>query len=117
MSSTNDAVKINPTERLMIPRCLSCHKLFWYPRPQCPFCLGDTKLEEASGIGSVYTFSITRRAGPTPYCIAYVELAEGPLMMTNIADCDLDAVRIGSPVHVYFREAPNGARVPYFTLS
>jgi len=28
-----------------------------------------------------------------PYAIAYVTLEEGVTMMTNIVDCDLDAIR------------------------
>ena len=33
------------------------------------------------------------RRAAEPYAIAYVTLAEGPTMMTNIVDCDLDAMR------------------------
>lgn len=117
MSEANASTSPAAAERLMVPRCLSCQKLFWYPRPTCPFCLGEAKLEAVSGKGTVYTYSVTRRAGPTPYCIAYVELEEGPRMLTHIADSDFEAVRIGSPVEVFFREAQNGARVPVFKLS
>ena len=56
----------------------------------CPFCFSDkTEWQQASGNGTIYTYSVMRRA-PIPYAIAYVTLAEGPTMMTNIVDCDLD---------------------------
>ena len=37
------------------------------------------------------------RRAPVPYAIAYVTLAEGPTMMTNIVDCDLDGSRSARP--------------------
>ncbi len=35
-----------------------------------------------------------RRVDP-PFALAYVTLAEGPTMMTNLVDCDFDALRSG----------------------
>ena len=52
-----------------------------------------------------------------PYAIAYVTLAEGPTMMSNIVDCDLDAIRIGQRVRLVFKPAENGQPVPMFTLA
>ena len=53
------------------------------------------------------------RAQP-PYCIAYVELAEGPIMLTNILTDDFDSLRIGQPVRVQFVPSADGQRVPMF---
>ena len=36
-----------------------------------------------------------RRGVPIPYAIAYVTREEGVTMLTNIVDCDLDAIRMG----------------------
>ena len=36
-------------------------------------------------------------------------------MMTNIVDCDLDAIRIGERVAVVFKATENGGAVPMFT--
>ena len=36
-------------------------------------------------------------------------------MLTNIVDCDLDALRIGDRVKVCFKLAEGGAAVPMFT--
>jgi uncharacterized protein len=38
-----------------------------------------------------------------PYVVAYVELAEGPRVLTNIVDCEPDLVRIGHPVRCVFQ--------------
>jgi hypothetical protein len=62
----------------------------------------------------VYSYSVLRRA-PIPYAIAYVTLAEGPTMMTNIVDCDLDAIRIGQAVRVNFKATEDGPPVPMFS--
>jgi len=55
------------------------------------------------------------RRAPVPYAIAYVELAEGPRMMTNIVDCDLDKIAIGQPVRLVFKPSEGGPPVPMFT--
>lgn len=101
--------------KLLVKACTSCGKHHWYPRALCPFCLGDTEWRDAKGEGTVYSFSITRKAGPNPFCIAYVTLDEGVTMLTHIVDCDLDTVRIGQRVKVRFQPTENdGAPVPVF---
>ncbi len=99
---------------LMVPVCSTCGP-YWYPRPYCPHCgSGATELRPACGRGSVYSISITRRAGPIPYAIAYVTLDEGVTILTNLADCDLDTVRIGDRVEVVFKPTEGGPPVPMF---
>jgi uncharacterized OB-fold protein len=38
-------------------------------------------------------------------------------MMTNIVDCDPDALKIGDKVKVVFKSAEDGTAVPMFTLA
>jgi uncharacterized protein len=100
--------------RLMIPVCTACNRAHWYPRAICPFCASDkVEWREASGKGTIYTFSVMRRV-KEPYIIAHVTLAEGPTMLTNIVDCDPETVRIGQPVTVVFQETDNGPPVAMF---
>jgi len=100
---------------LLLKRCTACGEPHWYPRALCPFCGSDrTEWTEASGRGTIYSYSVFRRA-PVPYAIAYVTLAEGPTMMTNIVGCDLDAIRIGQAVRVRFTPTEDGPPVPTFT--
>lgn len=103
--------------RLLVRHCDSCGKPHWYPRTLCPFCLGTTHWKQASGRGTIYSYSVTRRAGPTPFCMAYVTLEEGVTMMTQIVDCDLDTVRIGQKVLLRFSPSDGGAPLPTFTLA
>ncbi|HYZ42660.1 MAG TPA: Zn-ribbon domain-containing OB-fold protein [Stellaceae bacterium] len=101
--------------RLMIGKCNACGKVHYYPRAICPFCFsGHTALQQASGSGTIYSYSVMRRA-PVPYAIAYVTLSEGPTMMTNIVDCDLDQIRIGQTVRLVFKPSEGGPPVSMFT--
>jgi uncharacterized OB-fold protein len=101
--------------KLLVKRCAACGEFHHYPRAICPFCGSDrTEWKEASGRGVIYSWSVLRRVTP-PYALAYVTLAEGPTMMTNIVDCDLDAIRIGQAVRVCFKPTEDGPPVPMFT--
>ncbi len=101
--------------RLLIGKCGGCGKVHHYPRALCPYCFSDrVTLVPAQGTGTIYTYSVTRRGGPVPYCIAYVTLDEGPRMMTNIVNCDLDTVKVGQKVKVVFQKSEGGISVPMF---
>ena len=102
--------------KLMVGKCTACGKVHYYPRAICPHCFSDkTEWKDAGGTGTVYTYSVLRRGVPEPYCIAYVTLDEGVSMLTNIVDCDLDAVKIGMKVKVVFKPSDGGPPVPMFT--
>jgi len=101
--------------KLLFKKCNACGEVHFYPRAHCPFCFSDqTAWQEASGQGTIYTYSVMRRGAPVPYAIAYVTLAEGPTMMTNIVDCDLDGIRIGQKVKLVFKPTEGGPPVPCF---
>jgi uncharacterized OB-fold protein len=98
----------------VVPRCNTCSKVHWHPRAHCPFCHGlDLTWEKSSGKGHVYSFTVIRRKD-APYLLAYVKINEGPILMTNIVDCELSDVYIGMPVKVGFRSAEQGRQVPVF---
>ncbi len=101
--------------KLLIKKCSACGEHHYYPRAICPHCFSDqTSWTESSGNGTIYSYSVMRRGTPVPYAIAYVTLAEGVTMLTNIVDCDLDAIRIGQAVRVVFKQTEGGAAVPMF---
>lgn len=106
---------------LLLCQCTECMSVFYYPRTRCPKC-GDPNGEwvEASGQGTVYSYTVTRQTGgdyaeATPFVLAYVELEEGPRMMTNIVDCDVDEVAVGQAVHVVFHDTGEKSALPRFT--
>lgn len=101
--------------KLLVKYCTDCCEYHHYPRALCPFCFSDkTEWKQAKGTGTIYSYSVTRTSGPTPYAIAYVKLDEGPTMLTNIVDCDLDTIRCGQRVHVTFKPSENGPDIPVF---
>ena len=101
--------------QLLVKKCLACGKPHHYPRSICPHCFSDrTEWTTASGKGTIYSYSVMRRA-EVPYVIAYVTLDEGTTMMTNIVDCDFDKVRIGQKVKVVFKPSEGGPPLPMFT--
>jgi uncharacterized OB-fold protein len=101
--------------KFMLRRCTKCGKAHHYPRGLCPFCFGDCKWEEASGKGKIYTVSVMERANP-PYAIGYVELAEGPKVLTNFVDCEFKDLKIGQEVKATFvKTETEGVSLPMFT--
>lgn len=106
--------------RLVLDGCESCGALVFYPRPFCPACGGGTLVERRmSGLGTVYTHTtVGRGAGPYSgvgaYVLAYVELEEGPRLMTNLAGVACDDVRVGMAVEVVFTPASDHASLPRF---
>ena len=92
---------------LLLPHCRRCEFVVWSPRPYCPKC-GSLEVDwvPASGDGVVYSYTVNRRGKGFnrkyqelgPYVVAYVELAEGPRILTNIVDADVDSVAIGARV-------------------
>jgi uncharacterized OB-fold protein len=58
----------------LIKTCRACGDRHYYPRPFCPFCGSDaTEWQTAAGTGTLYSYSVMRRA-EIPYAIAYVTL-------------------------------------------
>jgi uncharacterized OB-fold protein len=106
--------------RLVLPQCDACGSVIWYPRRFCPSCGGrSVSWIAASGQGTIYTFTIVRKGdgeyrGAGPYVLAYVELDEGPRMMTNIVECDPDTLAIGDRVEVVFHPTAEGTALPRF---
>ncbi len=96
-----------------VPKCNDCGKFHWYPRALCPFCFSDkVELVKAQGTGTIYSFSTTLK--PVTYTIAYVELAEGPRMMTNILTDAPEKLHIGQAVTLTLVPSEDGTPVPMF---
>jgi len=106
--------------RLLVRRCDDCQSLIWYPRAICPECSSlHTSWLEVSGRGSVYSYTVNYRgegryAGSAPYVLAYVELDEGPRMLTNIVESGDTGVAVGMPVEVVFHDTGEGSALPRF---
>lgn len=93
--------------RLLLRECQECGLIYHYPRTLCPDCFSeDVDWIETTGTGEVYSYSVaeTMTGWPEselPLVVAYVELDEGPRMLTNV-DCTPDVVTISTRVEVKF---------------
>ena len=96
---------------LLVPRCTACGEAVWYPRTFCPFChSNELSWEPASGGGTIYSFTIVERGmGPweavVPYVVAYVQLDEGPRLLTNIVDSVPAELSVDQRVSLVFDQA------------
>jgi uncharacterized OB-fold protein len=90
-----------------LPRCAACKRFHFYPKPACPFCASDRVApEQASGLGTVYSYSVVYRApspafaDAVPYVVAIIATDEGPHLMTRLVNIDATRVRIGMRMRV-----------------
>ena len=89
--------------------CPHCDAKLFPPRDVCPECGGEAKnLYNFSGRGEVYSYTTVYEppAGYeeySPYTVALVKLAEGPLVTAQLTDVDQDKVEIGMPVEMVTR--------------
>lgn len=100
---------------LMLPSCNETGKCFFYPRDHSPFTGGEIEWVESKGRGEIYSCSVNYRS-EIPYCIAYIKLDEGPIMLSNVIAEDLDSIEIGQRVEVIFLPDDNGRITPFFKL-
>lgn len=103
--------------KLLIKRCRDCKDIHYFPRHLCPFCQGETDWEESPGEGTIYTYTVWRRAPNGPISLGYVTLDEGTTIYTNFVDCDFGALTIGARVKVVFKPTVGGPPIPLFTLA
>ncbi|MGW2619440.1 Zn-ribbon domain-containing OB-fold protein [Streptomyces sp. NPDC001500] len=103
--------------RLLIRRCGACARAHHYPREFCPHCWSeDVAWEDASGLATLYTWSVVHRndlppfGERTPYVAAVVDLAEGPRMSTELVG-DAEP-RMGMALTVAFRDGIPVFRAP-----
>ena len=105
---------------LRLQRCDDCQHMYFPPRPFCPACSSrSVSVFKASGRGRLLSYVINHRPHPAwdgPYCIAIVELDEGPRMMSNIIGCPQtpEALVLDMPLAVTFEHASDEITLPLF---
>ena len=99
--------------RLIYQQCRNCNTILWYPRQHCTGCVdGDLEVKEASGTGSVYTFSIVRQSyhpffrAQAPYAVAWIDLVEGPRVLSNVIGLSdpVSDLHVGDSVQLVWEE-------------
>jgi uncharacterized OB-fold protein len=102
-----------------VQRCSACGAYVFPPEPNCTSCLsGDLAWVESTGQGTIHSYSVVWRpqqpAFSVPYIVVVVQLAEGWHMLSNLANCDPIAVRVGMPVCVKYEQVDGQAWLPMF---
>jgi uncharacterized protein len=107
--------------RLVLQHCHDCGAYQLYPRDRCLKCRGAVDWADASGRGTVYSFTVIRQnysrpfRDGIPYVVALVDLEEGPRVMTNVVGCDPEDMRIGMPVQATFETVSDEAGIALFS--
>ena len=112
-------------QKLVMQRCQDCRAWVWTPRPSCFEC-GSERVEwtPMSGKGEVYSFTVIRQVvgraaskafePDIPFVIAWVDLEEGPRMITNVIGCGVEDVNLGMKVSVVFEQQSPEIWLPKF---
>lgn len=104
--------------RLMVQTCRHCGHAQHPPRAVCTACsaMDGLELTDASGRGMVDSWTVVHRAPrpevATPYTLARVRLAEGPIVLTVIDVPGEPA--LDDPVEVAWSDLPDGRALPIF---
>jgi uncharacterized OB-fold protein len=112
--------------RLTCAQCDQCKRFRMPPTPYCPHCRSQAiDWPTLPGTGTVYSFTIVERAvlpgtqDAIPYVVGVIDIdgAEPARIISNIVDCDVDAIHIGARVRVLFEPVGDGMVMPRFTLT
>ncbi len=97
---------------LLICRCRQCRHYVHPPTTFCPRCeCRELAPEPVSGYAEILSLTVNHRAWfpglAVPYVVAMVGIEEQPdiHLITNVVDCDPEAVQIGDRVKVRFEPA------------
>ena len=109
---------------LLLQYCEACGRYQFYPRLFCMQCgASNLRWEQASGRGVIYSYTVIRQnkspefGNDTPYNVAIIQLEEGPRLMSNIVDADLEQLRVDLPVMVVFDPVSDTISLPRFRLA
>lgn len=111
--------------QLMIPHCGACDRWQWPVRYRCVNCGGMPDWKAASGRGTLLAWSEIRRPPRPelkalgPYVIVFVQLEEGPRILTRLTRPARSCLQAGQPVRCSFEVAEmgaDGAQLPVFSI-
>jgi uncharacterized protein len=109
-------------KQLRYQKCDDCGTVVFHPRRHCTGCTsGRLSWHTASGNGTLYTFSVVRQSyhpffrTKVPYAVAWVDLDEGPRLLTNITGVTdpTNELQCGQRVTVEWEEQ-EGLNIPLF---
>ena len=102
--------------RLEASKCSKCGHITFPPRLVCPECKGKAfETMKLSDEGKLQTFTVVRVSSDkfskeTPFAVGIVELNDGVKITTQIADADVDELKVGQRVKLVFRKIQDDGR-------
>lgn len=95
--------------RLLLQVCGGCGAVRCPPAPCCPACgSGDYGWREASGRAALWSWNRFHKAYlpgfDPPYCTILAKLAEGPVIVSALAEGEPDQLPPDQPLQVVFRQ-------------
>ncbi|MBN2227019.1 MAG: Zn-ribbon domain-containing OB-fold protein [candidate division Zixibacteria bacterium] len=95
--------------RLEAGKCTTCGYIAFPPRLICPEC-GAREFETITlpDTGKILTYTVIRVApsqftDEAPYAVGIAELTNGVKLMAQIADCEVEKIKVGMEVVIEFR--------------
>ncbi|WP_052121119.1 Zn-ribbon domain-containing OB-fold protein [Inquilinus limosus] len=94
--------------RLELQCCAACGRFRYPPGPACPDCLSlDHRWQPVSGHGTILSWVVFHRQyfddHPPPYNAVAVQLAEGPVIVSNLVGAEPAGSWIGAEVEIFCR--------------
>ncbi len=107
---------------LRVQTCRACGRQWFPPATHCPSCLGvDIEWRAVSGTWRVWSSTVLHQkyfaafADQVPYLVAFIELTEGPCMVSTVIDVAFP-IACGTPVQVFFEPVTPEQSVPKFRV-
>jgi hypothetical protein len=109
--------------KFLLKKCKECGHIDHPPYYYCTECMSlEHEWVEASGKGTVYTYSTTYMGAPPaftkeqPFTLAMIDLAEGPRMLSRIVDAQPEEIKIGADVEAVFDDVTEDTTLIMFRL-
>jgi uncharacterized OB-fold protein len=109
--------------KLLYQVCNGCRSVIFHPRVMCPYCLSDDiRYEQSVGRGIIYSFTIQHLAASPewrpklPYALGIIAMDEGYYMFAEIVPPDLNVLKVGAPVKVWFDQVDDDLVLPKFEV-
>ncbi|MFT4796715.1 MAG: putative OB-fold protein [Candidatus Azotimanducaceae bacterium] len=102
-------------------QCADCDTVIFYPRRHCTGCTsGNLEWKVASGNATVYSYSVVRQSyhpffrNLVPYVVAWIDLDEGPRILSNVMNVAAEDVEIGMKLKLEWEEHES-LNIPLFS--
>ena len=108
--------------RMALQRCAGCGKFRYPPAPACDRCLAmDYAWVPLSGEGTILSWVVFHRQYfdnfTPPYNAVAVELAEGPIIISNLVGAAPAGSWIGRRVRLCYERDATGETIPKVSLA